>query len=488
MSKLRNTGPVAVGLVLATLFAGTGMLLTRVVVNRAQAIHRQDLVTLQGTLANLGHEYVLSALAAEEVAASGQDWSLAPGSPADRAALEAVAQSSPVANFGAELLSPSGRVLGSWSREAGLPAPYGPAYAPMFAALRAGRPGLTSVVDVHGVALAGFAVPILQAGRPAAVLVGFSDLAASPLQQYARKLRYGPTGIGYLVDSTGTVVASAGGAPSGEPLATSPALRLLLSGRSGFTRYAQGGEQMVAAYHPFGVGGWGGITVESARQFYGPIDSAAARVELALVALLLVALCTSVLLERRRVRAAAGERRSLVELEAARDRLVHLATHDPLTGLANRTVLMERLDEALERGREGRTPVGLIYLDLDNFKQVNDALGHETGDQVLIAVAERINAAVRPSDLVARVGGDEIVVLCDELGRGADAEALLRRIEMVTSVPLPIGEAYIAAPASLGIALSSPGSSARDMLREADCAMFQAKKRKAAGGALAMGA
>ncbi len=155
-------------------------------------------------------------------------------------------------------------------------------------------------------------------------------------------------------------------------------------------------------------------------------------------------------------------------------RIRHEAVHDPLTGLANRTLLRDRLEQALARsGREG-SETGVLFVDLDNFKQVNDAYGHASGDQVLVELANRLRAAVRPADTVARMGGDEFVIVCEEVDERA-ALALGQRLRDAIHLPLLVGGAPHEVSASIGVALGQSG--ADSLLARADSALYRAKAR-----------
>ncbi|MFO8076932.1 MAG: diguanylate cyclase [Egibacteraceae bacterium] len=151
------------------------------------------------------------------------------------------------------------------------------------------------------------------------------------------------------------------------------------------------------------------------------------------------------------------------------------ALHDPLTGLANRALLLERIDVALAAlSREGGL-VALIFFDLDGFKAVNDALGHDAGDEVLCEVAERLEASMRPRDTLARFGGDEFVVLCEGLGDTAAAVALARRVVEAVGQPYRAPADRFPISASVGVATGGPGSTTDALLRVADEAMYRAK-------------
>ncbi len=154
------------------------------------------------------------------------------------------------------------------------------------------------------------------------------------------------------------------------------------------------------------------------------------------------------------------------------ERMRHEALHDPLTGLANRTLLRDRLEHALARAQREEVPTGVVFIDLDEFKDVNDRSGHATGDDVLVEIGQRLRAAVRPADTVARFGGDEFVVVCDEI----DLEgvvALARRLDAAIREPMTIGGAELRLTASIGIALGRDAPEA--LLAEADAAVYRAK-------------
>ncbi|MBA2381298.1 MAG: EAL domain-containing protein [Chloroflexi bacterium] len=155
--------------------------------------------------------------------------------------------------------------------------------------------------------------------------------------------------------------------------------------------------------------------------------------------------------------------------------LTRMAFRDSLTGLANRALFEDRLELALQRAERHERRAGLLFIDLDNFKHINDALGHEEGDRALIAVARRIESALRGSDSAARLGGDEFTVLVDDVAEEADAEAAARRVTEELRLPLVVGGRDLVLTASVGIALSLPGDTPERFLRRADLAMYRAK-------------
>jgi diguanylate cyclase (GGDEF)-like protein/PAS domain S-box-containing protein len=157
-------------------------------------------------------------------------------------------------------------------------------------------------------------------------------------------------------------------------------------------------------------------------------------------------------------------------------RLHHLAHHDPLTGLANRTLLQERLKQAIEFAERNRMVGALAFMDLDNFKHINDNLGHEVGDIVLRETAARLRANMREEDTVARVGGDEFVLVINDQGSPEQVADLVERIRRSMSAPVMAGGTEVMPGTSIGIALfPRDGSSVDKIMRAADAAMYHAK-------------
>ncbi len=167
----------------------------------------------------------------------------------------------------------------------------------------------------------------------------------------------------------------------------------------------------------------------------------------------------------------------LSEHKALAEQLEHQAFHDPLTGLPNRALFAERLEHAILRTQRHDSSVAILFLDLDNFKVVNDSLGHDAGDALLVAVAHRLTHVVRAGDTVARLGGDEFTVLMEDLQDPAEAVAVAHRIVRAFSAPFDVAGREVYTAASIGIAISERGRKrSPDLLREADVAMYQAKR------------
>jgi diguanylate cyclase (GGDEF)-like protein/PAS domain S-box-containing protein len=152
------------------------------------------------------------------------------------------------------------------------------------------------------------------------------------------------------------------------------------------------------------------------------------------------------------------------------------AMHDPLTKLPNRMLLMDRAHQAMTRLQRSDGVLAMLFIDLDKFKAVNDNLGHDAGDRLLISVSERLAELMRDSDTVARLGGDEFVILAEELESDEEAMALAGRVLDALEEPFPLGAAEVAMLASVGVAIShDPETDPEAMLREADLAMYKAK-------------
>jgi len=166
----------------------------------------------------------------------------------------------------------------------------------------------------------------------------------------------------------------------------------------------------------------------------------------------------------------------ITEQKRAQDYISHLAHHDELTGLPTRTLFHERLDAALARAARYRRRVGILVIDLDHFKKINDDMGHHVGDQLLIAIAKRLQICVRASDMVARMGGDEFTVIIDELAQPEDADLVAEKIAHAIAMPILTGPHTIHPTASIGVSVfPDSGGTAEALLIKADAAMYRAK-------------
>jgi diguanylate cyclase (GGDEF)-like protein len=170
------------------------------------------------------------------------------------------------------------------------------------------------------------------------------------------------------------------------------------------------------------------------------------------------------------------------DARATSDHFRHSALHDPLTGLPNRLMLQQRLEHAALRGKRSHSNSAILFADLDRFKHVNDTHGHQVGDELLLAVANRLSSLVRPGDTLARFSGDEFVFLCEDLHSVADAETLANRIDASFMDPFSLGDIELTITASVGTAYAGPGQDlSAQLLVDADIAMYQAKRKGGAG-------
>ncbi|MGH3991174.1 MAG: putative bifunctional diguanylate cyclase/phosphodiesterase, partial [Pseudonocardiaceae bacterium] len=168
--------------------------------------------------------------------------------------------------------------------------------------------------------------------------------------------------------------------------------------------------------------------------------------------------------------------RDISERKRLEEQLTHQAFHDPLTGLANRALFRDRVSHALALAQRQGHPITVLFLDLDDFKKVNDSLGHSEGDRLLIAAAERFLCCARAADTVARLGGDEFAVLCEDVGDRSEVTALADRLGAALRSPFEVRGASVVTNASIGIAFTDRGDVTADaLIADADAAMYRAK-------------
>jgi diguanylate cyclase (GGDEF)-like protein/PAS domain S-box-containing protein len=574
---------LSVGLLLAA--GGVGVKMNDSALRTAEGVHLTDSATLTANNANLVEQYML--ISAKELAdhARYRGRQLL-GSPADvRLMLNETVTASSFFRYAAVLTDLTGKpVAVSSVGSPRLPAPTDPGYGPMRAALAAGKPGFSSLFSVDGVHLAAAAVPVRgTSGKPVGLLIGFSRAEDSQLQHYVVRLGNGQKTV-TIVDSVGTITASNRPALIGRRTAAPVVVAIgrAAPGVSETVEYSVDDTQLIATAVTSGVG-WADVHTETVDSFYGPVRSRSTRTNLAMLALILVALGSLALISHR---AQVSRRRSNERFQAlvqnagdvitvldpigaitwespsaervlgfgpeqrrgrlssttlhpddqdnaravfaelmhrpdgisriqarvmladggyrwfdlsvsnmlgheaikgfvvnARDisdsrelqhQLEHQAQHDILTGLPNRGVCQERLDTTLV----GRHTVGVavMFVDLDGFKAVNDDLGHDAGDELLRHVAERISAVVRPTDTVARVGGDEFIVLLDQVTDRAEVDAIAARMVIAVREPVEVNGRVAQVGASVGVSLGAVGDRSEDVLRAADAAMYRAKR------------
>jgi len=188
------------------------------------------------------------------------------------------------------------------------------------------------------------------------------------------------------------------------------------------------------------------------------------------------------LLDHDAVRGVVATLRDVTERRALERELEHQAFHDRLTGLANRALFRDRLEHALARRNRNQHPVAVLLLDLDDFKVVNDSLGHAVGDRLLVMVADRLRGRLRASDTTARLGGDEFAVLLDEPAAADEATRVAERLIEALAAPYQLDGRELFGRASIGVALAArTGQPPDELLRDADMAMYAAKARSRGG-------
>ncbi|MGZ6793574.1 MAG: hypothetical protein ACXVFV_11515, partial [Mycobacteriales bacterium] len=290
------------------------------------AVHAGDRMQLQTTLSGLTGQYVQFTFLAVQTAADAEPWSLRPGDPADAELLQHVTSTSPLASYGAALLSPTGPALSDWTSGAPLPPPTDPGYVPLRVALASGRPGLSAAMRSGAAQVVAFAVPVHRSGQVAALLVCFADISRWPLQGYDEKLRLGSTAEPYVVDGAGTVVASGVAAAVGTRLTGFP--DAVLHGPAGTTHATRDGRAVVVT-HAGTPQGWAVLTVQDESAYSGVLAAGRRRGLIALVVLLTLVIGLLVLFHNKR--------------QVALRRLADDRLYDPLTGLAQRRLFEIRL-------------------------------------------------------------------------------------------------------------------------------------------------
>lgn len=422
-------------------------------------VHRGDRVQLQSTLAGLTSQYVQFTFLSSKNAADAAQWSLQPGSATDRGALAGLVRTSPLTSYGAAVVSLTGIPLTAYPSLAALPAPADPGFTPLQRDLLAGQPGLSDVMrTASGVPVVAFAVPISRSGHPAALLVTFADVRHWPLQGYDAGLHVDRKASSLVVDRTGRLVAASDPRLLGQPM--SGFSRRFAAGGTGMTTAVVDGVRSEVSYGPAGHG-WTALTVQPATAFSGALDRSRNVAVLALAALLSGAVVLLVVFHHKR--------------QQALTRLADERLYDPLTGLGQRGVFQMRLEAALARRRRSNRPLAVLYCDLDEFKSVNDQHGHNAGDKLLTAVAKRIVAAVRDTDMAVRLGGDEFAVICEEASV-AEVQEIAERIRAAVGAPLTLHGRDLQPRISVGGAVVVTGDARGDeLLHEADLAMYHAK-------------
>jgi diguanylate cyclase (GGDEF)-like protein len=478
-TRLRSTASLVVVLALVAGGGVLGVLTTRAATARAVEVRQTDRQALRSVVSQLMYGYFGTALTTLVERAETAGFTLRAGDAHDRAELRKASDGSPFFGAGLVVTDLTGNVVNAYLPQGVVPPVTDDGYRPMIRSLMQGQPGLSSVLttaDLHRVMA--LAVPVRRDGTPVGLLVGYIRMdRTGPSKQFLAGVPLGPRAHLYAVDSQGTIGASTRDEEVGEAAPTRRALELAAGGGNGLVTEDRAGTEHVSAYGQLGLGGWVVVIDEPASDFLGPIMSGGTQVQLSLIVVLLIAAAVVSVLHHRR--------------QLAVQQLADQALRDPLTGLPNRILFSSRLDASLTPGSMPPGGVALLFCDLDGFKQVNDGYGHAAGDELLMAVGERLRSCVRETDLVARMGGDEFTVLLDggadtaEQTRQRAQEVALRVTERLAQpVDVGLGRPPVRVGVSIGVCVLDPeqlaatGGEVPDILRLADDAMYRAKARR----------
>ena len=425
-------------------------------------VHRDDRVALQSTLAGLTEQYIKFTFLATDTAASSRNWQLTPDSQQDFAGLSTIVGTSPLTSYGAAIVSLTGSPLTSYPSPSALPSPDAAGFTPMRRDLLAGQPGLSDVMQAAGKEVLGFAVPINHAGHPVGLLVTFADLRTWPLEGYDAQLKIGAKAGSYILDSAGVIAAASDPALIGQRLSGLPKSALTGATTGIGTAHSTGASDVVS-YGPAGQG-WTAATVQPTTQFSGVLHRERNLELLALALVLSLAVLLLIVFHHQRQRVLA--------------RLADERLKDPLTGLGQRGVFEIRLHAALARWRRHRRPLAVMFCDVDHFKSVNDKHGHNTGDQLLVAVSQRLSEAIRDTDVVVRLGGDEFAVIIEET-TPEETRRIAERIRALVGTNFDLHGQPYSPQLSIGAAILSGDECTLDeLLHEADMAMYRAKRER----------
>jgi diguanylate cyclase (GGDEF)-like protein len=427
-----------------------------------QGIHRADRLQLATALTTLADGYFLELVGGQSNAADALSPVLAQPLSA-RSALDHELGTMPGQPL-ALVLGPTGAPALLSAGAAPLATALSGVVAQLDAAIAGHQPAITDVLQVSGHPSVAIAVPV---GSDGAVLVVSYRLDRLPLAAYVQQLRIGPQAVSYIIDGRGHLVTSPAVAQIGAP-AKASLITAVGSRDKPAVVQTRGKTPDVVAVTSVGIGNWHLVITQPAPVFYGALWHATTTFRWAMLALLVVVAAALLTLHGRR--------------QAALHTIAEMAVHDSLTGLPNRLAFARGLGAAMSRHSRGEGEVALLFCDLDGFKAVNDRLGHDAGDALLVAVADRLRrivpATTGASATLARLGGDEFTVLLQGRAARFDAGPLATAITDAISEPFVLGPYELTVGVSVGVAFAQPD---HDLLLDADVAMYRAKAvRKAA--------
>jgi diguanylate cyclase (GGDEF)-like protein len=469
VTRLDGGATAFVSALLVLLLGGVGLWAGHAAGQQAEAVHRGDRLAQQVTLGNLVGQYAQVAALEMTDILNGQSragaggWSVRAGDPRDAARLRSAAEGSRALSAGAAVVSALGVRLTTYSPIAGaLPPPTDPGWAPLRAAVlsRRGVVPVSGVLHVGDAPVVAVAVPTLLSDGQTGLLIGLSDLRVSALERYVHGLANPDGRVGYVVDGRGLVVAGPDVDEVGRQLSHPHVRAAIGRGGNGVVDVREGGATVVTAYAQAGETGWSMVTLQDRELFLGALQRSARRAQAALVLLLLCAGGALLVLHRRR------------------EGVLRAATvRDELTGALNRRGWYDVAGRALTRAARDDQPRGLLFMDLDGLKGINDALGHEAGDQAITAAVQVLRTCTRSRDVLGRLGGDEFVLL---LADSAAVEAVRDRIRRALTAFNARSDAPFELRLSVGTAVSWPGdqTSLDELVRAADSDMYADKHQR----------
>lgn len=451
----RRVGVVALMLALVVGAGSVAFAADAHAVSRERAVCRRDRARLSTVLASLSRAYFAQIAEAQGMAAASSVGTL---STQPSAALDAVVGRLPGADS-AVLTARSGAVLGATGDAGPLLARLPRIVGSARSMLAAGGPGVSPIVDVGGLPSVVVVVP---AGASGLLAVGY-QLQGMAIVKYGRAMAIGPGAASRVLDASGRVLSSPDNAELGRQ---APAALLAAVARhpsSTWVGQTAGRAPTVVAVAPVGVAGYHLVITQPAPDFYGSLWHGDVSLRWALTALLVVVAGALLVLHTRR--------------QAAVHTVADMALRDTLTGLPSRLAFTQALEEAMERHRRDGVEVALLFCDLDGFKTVNDRLGHAAGDRLLVAVAQRLHAAVAAhagdrKAVMARLGGDEFTVLLESPHATPHAQHLANALTESLDQPFALGAGEVRIGVSVGIAYAHPD---RDLLLDADVSMYRTK-------------
>ncbi|HWE57072.1 MAG TPA: sensor domain-containing diguanylate cyclase [Acidimicrobiales bacterium] len=436
--------------------------------NRATAdqegIHRTDRLALANSLATLANGYFLQLDLAQ--ADTGTTVATELGQEAKASVtLDRALATTPGAPT-AVVVDSTGHQLAASRGSGSLNSAVAGLMGPLAAAGRRG-PAVSSVFELGGQPSVAIAVPC---GTTGAQLIVAYRLQSLPIAAYVQKLQIGPGAQPYVIDAQGHLVTDPTPAGVGR-MAPSGLASVAARVNAAQVVQTRGSSPLVVAVTPVGLGGWKMVIAQPASQFYGALWHGNSFFRWAMLLLLVVVAAALLRFHARR--------------QTALQAIAEMAVKDSLTGLPNRLAFTKSLGAAMDRHQRGDGDAALLFCDLDGFKAVNDRLGHDAGDALLIAAAGRMRECVRSfgsaQPTLARLGGDEFTILLQGGHARASANTLATALSNAFSEPFVLGPEDVSVGVSVGIAMASPE---RDLLRDADVAMYRAKAiRKAARAA-----